>query len=127
MKNTIKSQKNFDFSESETAVMPIMVVKYRPKRHKDAEYGIISNKRTFPTAVARNRARRLIRAWMNRTERPRKFDLLFIARRDILETGLTKGVGQMAKIFGKIKKAGRRRKNRTSFDIPEKHDTIKGK
>ena len=112
MKNTIKNRKNFDFEGAATIVMPAFVVKYRPKISALSEYGIVAAKRTFSTAVQRNRAKRLIRAWMDKCERPKKFDVLFIARKDILETGLTRGVGQMAKTMSIVKKAGRRKKPR---------------
>ena len=110
MKNTIKSQKNFDFNNAEAVVMPVMIIKYRPKKLSESEYGIVSSKRTFPTAVERNRARRLIRAWLDKCDRPQKFDILFIARKPILETNLTSGVGQMAKMFGKIKRSAKRKR-----------------
>ena len=112
MKGTIKSRKNFEFGDAPAIVLPTMVVKYRPKKSDGAEYAIIANKKTFPTAVERNRAKRLIRAWMNRCDRPDKSDVLFITRRKILETGLTGGVGQMAKAFGIIKKKGRTKTRR---------------
>ena len=114
MKNTIKSRKNFNFDDAAVIVLPALVVKYRKRLMKVGEYGIIASKRTFATAVRRNRARRLIREWMSHCDRPNRFDILFVARTKILETGLTAGVGQMAKALGKIKKEGKRPKKRNT-------------
>ena len=105
MQNTIKSRKNFDFEDASVIVLPAIIVKFRPRKTESGQYGLVASKRTFPTAVRRNRARRLIRAWMAKCDRPPKFDVLFIARGKILETTLTQGVGQMAKAFGKIRKS----------------------
>ena len=103
MKNTIKSHKDFDFDGTKSIAMPAFYVKYRPRRFESGEYGLIASKRNFPTAVKRNRAKRLMRAWLGKCKLPSKYDILLIAKSEILETKIEDGVGQMAKAIKKIK------------------------
>ena len=82
--------------------MPAFIIKWRAKKHGTAEYGLVVSKKTFPTAVARNRAKRLLRAWLAQTGLLNDFDILFIAKRQILETDLDDGIKQIKTVFKKI-------------------------
>lgn len=103
MKNTIKLKRNFIFDGDNTVVMPAFVVKYRPKNMETGEYGLIVTKKTFPLAVCRNRARRLVREWLRLVGQPADIDLLFIIRASIIKTDFKDGVGQMKKALQRIR------------------------
>jgi len=92
MKNTIKSHKNFRFPENNWIVQGPFHFKWRPKLFEAAEYGLVAAKKTFPGAVRRNRAKRLLRVWIMANKIPRGFDVLFIARPSILETTREDGI-----------------------------------
>jgi len=103
MKNTIKAHKNFMFRDSEMLPMPAFFTKFRPKLFATGQYGLVVSKRVFRLAVVRNRAKRLLRAWIYRSKLPKDFDVIFIARPKIFETKLSDGVGQMRKVLKQVK------------------------
>ena len=103
MKNTIKSHKNFNFEGMPRIAEPAFFMKYRPKLFKVGKFGLISSKKIFKTSVKRNRAKRLLKAWIKEVELPSKFDFLFIARSEILETYKDSGLEQLKKALTKIK------------------------
>jgi ribonuclease P protein component len=103
MKNTLKSRRDFDFNDAGFAAMPAIIVKWKPKRLEAPRYGMVATKKTFKTAVKRNRARRLIRAWLAECGLPAACDIIVIARAPILETGKKDGVAQMKKALKKAK------------------------
>ncbi|MDR2268768.1 MAG: ribonuclease P protein component [Rickettsiales bacterium] len=102
MKNTIKKHKDFDFLGAATFTMPAFFVKYKPKKHESGEFGLIASKRNFPTAVKRNRAKRLLRTWLAKRELPKNADVLLIAREKILKTKFADGVGQITAAMKRI-------------------------
>jgi ribonuclease P protein component len=103
MKNTIKAHKNFDFEGAGSVAMPSFFLKYRPKKFDHGQYGLIASKRTFPLAVHRNRAKRLLREWIRKSGGlPEHLDFLIIARAEILKTRLAGGSGQMRKALKKV-------------------------
>jgi ribonuclease P protein component len=102
LKNTIKSRSDFNFDNSISIAEPAFIMKLRPKTHENGRFGIIASKKIFPKAVQRNRAKRLIRAWMNIVKLPVTHDFLFIARSNILETGAPEGVKQLKNALGSI-------------------------
>ena len=102
MKNTIKSHQNFDFGNCKPCIMPALLMKFREKKFETGQYGLIASKRTFKLAVDRNRAKRLLRDWIQQNKLPKDFDILFIARSQILETAQKEGIVQMKKALRKI-------------------------
>ena len=102
MKNTIKSHKHFDFTDSKAVTMDAFLMKFRPHMFESGQYGLTASKRTFKHAVDRNRAKRLLRTWIRIAELPKDFDILFIAKAKILETTLKDGVAQMRKALKKV-------------------------
>ena len=103
MKNTIKAHKNFNFGEGRGAATPALIIKQRPKLFEKSQYGLVANKRTFPLAVDRNRAKRLMRVWLQATGRPNEMDIIIIARLPILETKREDGIRQMKYCMKKLK------------------------
>ena len=71
----------------------------------DARYGLTATKRTFRPAVLRNRAKRLLRAWLKEAEDALNPDLdyVFIARYGILGAKLPDGVAQIKRALKKLK------------------------
>ncbi len=72
----------------------------------DNRYGIIATKKTLKFAVKRNRAKRLIRAWLQQNQDlliP-ELDYIFIVRRDILDTDFELGSKLMGKYIKKLNK-----------------------
>ncbi len=72
-------------------------MKKRPKRFDVGQYGIVAGKKIFPSAVKRNRAKRLLREWIRGCEMPEDQDVLLVARPEILEMPFQSGLGQMKK------------------------------
>ena len=103
MKNTIKAHQNFNFGDQKGVVMDAFFVKYRKRMFEKGEYGLVANKRTFPLAVYRNRAKRLLRVWIQTVGRPVELDILFIARPPILETKREDGIDQMKRAMKKLR------------------------
>ena len=97
MKNTIRNHKDFDFSDSKSAILPAFFMKKRQRKFDAAQYGIVAGKKVFPGAVQRNRAKRLLREWIRECKMPADQDILLVARTAILETDLRSGLAQMKK------------------------------
>jgi len=104
MKNTIKAHKDFDFGESVPVLTPAFIMKCRHKKYESGQYGIIASKRAFPKAVQRNRARRLLRAWLQQSELPAGLDILAVAKVEVLETTLPDGLKYMKYALKKLDK-----------------------
>ena len=106
MRNTIKNHKDFLPHDTDPVVkMPIFILRVTPTRFKgDARYGLITAKKIFKPAVERNRARRLLRAWLRECGdeilNP-DYDYIFIARTDILKATRDEGVAMMKKAIRK--------------------------
>ena len=83
--------------------MPAFFTKWRPKLFETGQYGLVVSKRVFKLAVMRNRARRLLRAWIGKSRLPKDFDVIFIARPKILETKLPDGTGQIRRALKAVK------------------------
>jgi ribonuclease P protein component len=83
------------------AKSPYFLVKMAPTKFPgDARYGLVTTKRTFKLATSRNRARRLIRAWMNEipgNEMNPEMDYVFILRTGILTATKNEGVQAVQK------------------------------
>jgi len=97
MKNTIRKHKNFDFADIKSSILPAFFMKKRPMRFDAGQYGIVAGKKVFPSAVKRNRAKRLLREWLRGCDMPKGQDVLLVARPEILETSLKSGLEQMKK------------------------------
>ena len=68
-RKTIRNHKDFLTSPDNPFVAAgCFVVKMKPAQKQDARYGIIASKRTFKLAVQRNRAKRLLRDWIDFNE-----------------------------------------------------------
>ena len=87
-------------------ICDFFIAKARPtKWPNDARYGLTATKRTFRPAVLRNRAKRLLRAWLKEAESSLNPDLdyVFIARSGILDATLPDGVAQLNRALKKLK------------------------
>ncbi|MDL2296175.1 ribonuclease P protein component [Lachnospiraceae bacterium OttesenSCG-928-E19] len=108
MRNTIKNHSDFQIADNyPIARTPLFIAKCRPTLFPgDPRYGLIVTKKTFKLAVARNRAKRLLRVWIRENEQLLRDDMdyVFIARRDILNTSLHDGVKTMASALKDINK-----------------------
>ncbi len=106
MRNTIKKHEHFlPHDDDPLARMPIFIVRATPTRFPgDARYGLITSKKAMKFATDRNRARRLIRAWLAECSDLMNpdMDYVIIARRDILETGRDAGVAMLRKAIKKL-------------------------
>ncbi|MDR3208465.1 MAG: ribonuclease P protein component [Rickettsiales bacterium] len=103
MKNTIKSHRDFNFEGEKSISTPAFIMKYRKKLRETGEYGLVVSKKIFPHAVQRNRAKRMLREWLRGCVPPNDFDILLIARTEILQTPMPTGARQMKAIVKKIK------------------------
>ena len=103
MKNTIKSHKNFKFPENNWIVQGPFHFKWRDKLFEAAEYGLVVTKKTFPKAVDRNRAKRLLRVWIMANKLPKDRDILFVARPSILNTTREEGVRHVKSVIKRIR------------------------
>ena len=54
-----------------------------------ARLGLVVGKKNIPTAVGRNRVKRLVRETFRQTDFPLSLDIIFLARRDIDNLGDT--------------------------------------
>ncbi|MBE6461337.1 MAG: ribonuclease P protein component [Alphaproteobacteria bacterium] len=72
----------------------------------DARFGLIVTKKTFKHAVDRNRAKRLLRDWIefNQDMLRDDWDYVFIARRDILDASRLDGRVAMKKALNYLRK-----------------------
>lgn len=106
MRDTIKKHSDFQTAEdAPLAVTHWFLAKSRPTKFPgDARYGLITTKRIMKHATDRNRARRLLRAWIRICEDDMKpeYDYIFIARLAILQAKRDAGIKQMRKALKKI-------------------------
>jgi ribonuclease P protein component len=107
MRDTIKRHKDFAGTESDPVFRcPLFIARARPTLWPGgARYGLIATKRTLKRAVARNRAKRLLRVWIRESESQMSPDLdyVFIVRAPILEAALQDGLAMMGKAIRKLK------------------------
>jgi len=104
MKNTIKLHKNFKFPENNWLTEGPLHLKWRPKLFESPQFGFVATKKTFPRAVDRNRAKRLLRIWIRANTLPKDLDLLFVARPSILEINYLDGAHLVKTVVKKITK-----------------------
>ena len=106
MRKTIKNYKDFNFGENAPSVASkFFVVKARPTiTTGDARYGIAAPKKSFKLAVQRNRAKRLLREWIRKSENlmSKNTDYIFIARLGILNATLADGAKATEEALNKI-------------------------
>ncbi len=106
MRDTIKKHSDFQTGDDvPLAVTHLFLAKSRPTKFPgDARYGLITTKRIMKNATDRNRARRLLRAWIRICEDDMnpEYDYIFIARAPILDAKRDAGVKQMRKALKKI-------------------------
>lgn len=99
MRSTIKKHIDFIMPENcATTKTQLFIAKARPTIFpNNARFGLIATKKTFRLATQRNRAKRLLRAWLNETNDllDPKLDYIFIARPSILDAEKTDGVKTM--------------------------------
>lgn len=107
MRSTIKKHSDFQFADNAPIVKtPLFLAKSRPTIFPgDARYGLITTKRTFKLAVHRNRARRLLRAWIRENEdlMSPDMDYVFIARSAILDSDKSTGIATMKRAIKSLK------------------------
>jgi len=86
-------------------VTDFFIARARPTMFETGRYGLVATKKTFKHAVDRNRAKRLLRAWIAecKTDMGDKTDFVFIARTAILGATKPDGVAMMRKAVKKIK------------------------
>ena len=72
----------------------------------DARYGLVVTKKTFKHAVDRNRAKRLLRDWIESNEKMlnEDWDYVFVARRAILDATRLDGRVAMKKALNYLRK-----------------------
>jgi ribonuclease P protein component len=108
MRETIKKHKDFAMTEDEPKfVCMLFIARARlTKWSGNAKYGLIATKKTFRHAVDRNRAKRLLRAWIrsHAEKMSPNMDYVFIARRPILDASLPQGTDFVRKAIKKLKK-----------------------
>lgn len=111
-RKTIRNHRDFFVSPDGVKVADWhFIVKAKPAKIKDdARYGLIATKRTFKLAVARNRAKRLLRDWISFNEdlMLSDQDYIFIARASILDCERELGRARMAKALKAISKTYRK-------------------
>ncbi|GHT01609.1 hypothetical protein FACS189421_14250 [Bacteroidia bacterium] len=104
--DTIKKHKDFQMPEDgPRAITDFFIARARPTMFESGRYGLIATKRTFRHAVDRNRAKRLLRAWIRECagDMGDAADFVFIARTAILAAKLQEGVALMKKAIKKLK------------------------
>ena len=107
IRDTIKKHSDFAMGENDpTARCAFFLVRAKiAKLPNDARYGLIVTKRTFKHAIDRNRAKRLLRDWIEFNEKMLvpEYDYVFVARRDILTADRTSGRTAMGKALNYLK------------------------
>ena len=108
IRDTIKNHSDFIAGENDpTARCAFFLVRAKPAKHPDdARFGLIVTKKTFKHAVDRNRAKRLIRDWIEYNEKMMRddWDYIFVIRRDILSADRDCGREAMRKALHSLKK-----------------------
>ncbi|MCL2749345.1 MAG: ribonuclease P protein component [Alphaproteobacteria bacterium] len=106
MRDTIKKHKDFARAETDiTFGTPFFVARSRPTLWPgNAQYGLIATKKTLKNATDRNRAKRLLRAWIRANESLMSpdMDYIFIVRTPILEATLSEGNAMMKRALKKL-------------------------
>jgi ribonuclease P protein component len=106
MRDTIKSHDDFHTADSDpSARSPYFFVRAKPARFPDnPRVGFMVTKRTFKLAVHRNRAKRLMRDWVqfNSILMVPEFDYIFTGRADILNTDRETGRAAMGRALKHI-------------------------
>ena len=106
-RKTIRNHKDFATTSDDPVVADFyFIVKAKPAVKKDSRYGLVAAKRIFKLAVARNRAKRLLRDWIAFNEHLMKpnMDYIFIARPSILICPRETGRKKLAQALKKISK-----------------------
>jgi ribonuclease P protein component len=107
MRQTIKKHSDFLFPRDAASYRsPYFTMRARPtKWDRDARFGIVAAKKVLKLAIARNRAKRLIRAWLNECadELNPNLDYVFIVRADILNASKTDGVSAIRAGLAQLK------------------------
>jgi ribonuclease P protein component len=106
-RNTIKNHSDFIAGENDpTARCAYFLVRTKSAKYpNDARYGLIVTKKTFKHAVDRNRAKRLIRDWIEFNEDLMcdELDYIFIIRQAILDANRNSGREAMRKALCYLK------------------------
>jgi len=105
-RNIIKKHKDFAMSKDGPVFKTeLFVVRARPTLWLgDAKYGITATKRTLKLATDRNRAKRLLRAWIGANEKymSPNLDYVFIVCAAILKADFSTGSGWMKTAIKKV-------------------------
>ena len=108
IRDTIKNHSDFAAGTNDpTARCAYFLVRAKSTLFpNDARFGLIVTKKTFKHAVDRNRAKRLLRDWIEFNENMLRDDLdyIFIARRDILNATRQDGRVSMKKALHYLRK-----------------------
>ena len=101
IRDTIKKHEDFAAGDNDlTARCAYFLVRCKDAKYPDdARYGLIVTKKTFKHAVDRNRAKRMLRDWIEHNEKmlSPEWDYIFVARRDILTADRLSGRTAMKK------------------------------
>lgn len=107
-RDTIKNHSDFAAGENDpTARCAYFLVRAKSAKYaEDARYGLIVTKKTFKHAVDRNRAKRMLRDWIENNEGLLcdNWDYIFIARRAILDATRLDGRVAMKKALNYLRK-----------------------
>ncbi len=108
MLDTIKKHKDFKAHQNAPYILDVFFIAKTDKavKHPIGRYGLIVTKKTFKSAVDRNRAKRLLRVWFraNLSEIKTDQDYIFIARKSILTADFETGLNNMCKCIRKLNK-----------------------
>ncbi len=111
IRDTIKKHDDFvPGANDQTARCAYFLIRAKHTKWPDApRYGLIVTKKTFKHAIDRNRAKRLLRDWIEYNEKMlcNNWDYIFIARRDILGATRTDGRVAMKKALNYLRKINR--------------------
>ena len=107
-RDTIKRHEDFAAGENDpTARCGYFLVRCKDAKYpNDARYGLNVTKKTFKHAVDRNRAKRMLRDWIEHNEKMLclNWDYIFVARRDILNADRQSGWIAMKKALHYLRK-----------------------
>jgi len=108
IRDTIKKHDDFIAGENDqTARCAYFLIRAKITKWPSApRYGLIVTKKTFKHAVDRNRAKRMLRDWIEFNEKMLRddWDYVFVARRDILGATRTDGRVAMKKALNYLRK-----------------------
>ncbi|MBR5153654.1 MAG: ribonuclease P protein component [Alphaproteobacteria bacterium] len=107
-RNTIKNHADFAPNNNDpTARCAFFLARTKSAKFPDdPRYGMIVTKKSFKHAVDRNRAKRLLRDWIEFNENMMcpEWDYVFVIRRDILSASRTEGRDAMKKALNYLRK-----------------------